>query len=118
MLVDEQVWLTFACQAQHRVVKVFNPSAHGLAIAQLDGDDNLTVAERTKVERLLPGFSRWRRLGAAARGQWRSHVAILDAPRRKHHASPSRIRQFLDPQQPIKRRHELLTGDLPQLEFS
>ena len=77
MLVDKEVWLALARQAQHAVVEVLDPAAHGLAVAQFDLDGDLAVAERTQVERFLPGFARRRRLGTAARGQGRGHAVIL-----------------------------------------
>ncbi len=70
VLVDEEIGLALARQAQHGVVKVLDPAAHGFAVAQLDGDNHLAVAERAQVERFLAGFARRRRLGAAARRQW------------------------------------------------
>ena len=36
MLVDEQIRLSLARQAQHRVVEVLDPAAHGFPVAQLD----------------------------------------------------------------------------------
>jgi hypothetical protein len=59
-LVDEEIRFAFAGEAQHHVVKVLDPAADHLAVAQLDGDRDLAVAERFKVERFLPGFAgRW-----------------------------------------------------------
>ena len=54
---------------------------YGFAVAQLDGDLHLAVAERTQVERFLAGLARRRCLGATAGRQWRSHICILDANR-------------------------------------
>ena len=45
MLVDKQIRLSLARQPQHCVVKIFNPSAHRLAVAQLNGDSYLAIAE-------------------------------------------------------------------------
>ena len=73
--------MSFAGQAQHGVVKVLDPSAHSFAVAQLDLDDHLAVAERAQIERLLAGFARRRQLGTATRGQWGGHIIILDAAR-------------------------------------
>ena len=77
MFVNEEIGQPIAGQTEHRIVEVLNPAAHCLSIPQLDCDWNLTIAERTEVERLLSGFPRRRRLGAAARGQWRGHNAIM-----------------------------------------
>ena len=56
-LVDEEIRLALAGEAQHHVVEVFDPAADRLAVAQLDGDRDLAVAERFEVERFLPGFA-------------------------------------------------------------
>jgi hypothetical protein len=45
MLVNEQIRLSLARQPQHGVVKVLNPATHGLAVAQLDLDDHLAIAQ-------------------------------------------------------------------------
>src|SRR6185437_15269499 len=71
--------MAVAGETKHRVVEVLDPAADGFAIAKLDGDNHLTVAEGAQIKRFLAGFAgRWC-LGAAAGTQWWSHNSILDA---------------------------------------
>lgn len=57
VLVNEEVGMPFARETQHGVVEVFDPAADGLAIAELDVDGYLAIAERAEVESLLPCFA-------------------------------------------------------------
>ena len=81
MFVNEQVWLPIARQPQHGVVEVFDPSADGLPIAQLEGHHHLSVTQRSEIEGFLTGFTGRRRLGAAARSESFSCVEIAAGSR-------------------------------------
>ena len=80
MLVDEEIGVAFAGDAQHGVVEVLDPARNRFSIAQLDVDHDLAIAERAQVEGFLSGLTGRRGLGAAAGGEW-SHGVILDAGR-------------------------------------
>src|ERR1700731_4590117 len=73
MLVNEQVRVSAAGNANHAVVEILDPAVDDLAIAQLNGDADLAIAERAKIERFLTGIARRGRSGAAQMGKWRIH---------------------------------------------
>jgi hypothetical protein len=68
VLVDKEVGVAFAGETEHGVVEVLDPAADGLAVAELDLNDDLAVAEGAQVEGFLAGVAGRGRLGAAARG--------------------------------------------------
>jgi hypothetical protein len=65
MLVDKEVGMTVAGDTDHAVVKVLDPTLDGFSIAELYADADLTITERAKIQRLLPGVA-WRRRSRAA----------------------------------------------------
>ena len=56
VLVDEEIGLSFAGQAQHAVVEVFNPAANGFAIIQLDHHVDLAIAEGAQITGSILGL--------------------------------------------------------------
>ena len=77
MLVDEQIWLALARQADHAIVKVLDPAGDSLTIMQLHGDANLLFAEKAQIESLLTGFARRRRFLTPSGGVKRRHIDIV-----------------------------------------
>lgn len=56
IFVDKQIGLILARQADHAIVKVFDPSGHRLPVTQQYRDGDLSRTERTQIKLLLPGF--------------------------------------------------------------
>ena len=54
MLVDEKIRMAVTCNPNHAVVKILNPAVDDFAIPQLYLNADLTITQRTQVER-LPG---------------------------------------------------------------
>src|SRR5271166_603082 len=77
ILVNEQIWLTLAREADHAVVEVLDPARDGLAIVQLHGDANLFFAEEAQIERFLPGITRGGRFLTPAGGVKGRHIDIV-----------------------------------------
>ena len=78
MLVDKQVRMAIARDANHAVIEIFDPAVDRLTVSQLHGDTDVTITERTEIERLLPSIARRRSSGTAQMRWWgRSHDLIV-----------------------------------------
>ena len=61
----------------HAVIEILDPAIDSFAIAQLHLHTDLTIAERSKIQRLLTRVARRRRSGTAQMGKRRVHMVIV-----------------------------------------
>src|SRR5271163_959431 len=73
ILVDEKVRFSLAGEPDHAVVEVFNPAVDSLAVAKLDRDRDLLLAQEAQIQGFLSSFSRWRAFSTLPRWTLERH---------------------------------------------